>query len=489
MYSGYGKRTSNYRSSVQKRVTLAQANFMAQKAATVAAAKVASSMKKSAPKKSAARSSHKASHKSVHQPKVAHKGSHSHTTKEHSTTGLGRLAGQLVGGMLPVPLGGEALGWLGDKLEDGIGSLFGFGEYKVETNSLMDQGGNVIPEGSRPPEVINSSHDGSSVIVRHQESLGDIVTSSTAGAFNLQNFYVNPGLPSTMPWLSAMAGNFQQWKPRGILFEFRSMAADAISGTNIALGTVTMASNYDATDPNYENKKAMQNSEYATSTKPSLSVFHPIECDPKVTFADVLFVRTGNINAGTDQRLYDLCNFQIATSGFQGTSVTIGELWITYEIELIKPTAVALAGNNILSAHMRSTTYTPSWPFQGFVQTAASNLSLTAGTTTLTFNASSGLAVGQQFLVLIYYQASGAVPTVGAPTFTYTGLQALNAFQSGYQAQGPASGVAANNMMISLMVQVTSVATNPQITVGSFTMPSSSGVADIYVTQVGPNFN
>jgi len=43
--------------------------------------------------------------------------------------------------------------------------------------------------------------------------------------------------------------------------------------------------------------------------------------------------------------MYDLCNFQIATMGFQGTSVNIGELYITYQVSLRKPKLYAALGS------------------------------------------------------------------------------------------------------------------------------------------------
>ena len=58
-----------------------------------------------------------------------------------------------------------------------------------------------------------------------------------------------------------------------------------------------------------------------------------------------LYVRpTLNVPSGSDRRLYDFGNFQIATIGLQGTSVNVGELWVTYEIELFKPKVITEDG-------------------------------------------------------------------------------------------------------------------------------------------------
>jgi hypothetical protein len=38
------------------------------------------------------------------------------------------------------------------------------------------------------------------------------------------------------PWLSNIAQNFESYKLRGLVFEFKSMSGDALTSTNTALG-------------------------------------------------------------------------------------------------------------------------------------------------------------------------------------------------------------------------------------------------------------
>jgi len=462
----------------------------AKKGAAIAIAQVS---RKKAPAKKAPAKKKRTITKAVHEPHTTHK--HAPT---HANSGIGRSIGEMAGGMIPIagPIAEKALGWLGDKLEDGIGSLFGFGEYKVESNSLMENGGNVVAEGGRPPQVSNAfEHDGSSVIIRHQEPLGDIVTSATPGEFKLQNFNIQPGLASTFPWLAALAGNFQQYRLLGALYEFRSMAADAISGTNIALGTVTMATNYNSSEPNFTSKKAMQNTEYSTSTKPSLSVFHPIECDPKVTAQEVLYIRTGAVPDGDDQRLYDWGNFQIATSGFQGAEVTIGELWVTYEIALIKPTAVSTVGTYILAAHMQSngsSGVTAATPFQGATMISGSTLGVyvSGGGTTLNLSRESGLSVGQKFKIDCYF-AGTATGTQSATTATANGCTLLNAFNNvvGNRAQNPSNGAVTQNSCYSYVIRIDSLNFDPTLQLNAGTIPTGVVTSDVYITQIPANMN
>jgi len=74
---------------------------------------------------------------------------------------------------------------------------------------------------------------------------------------------------------------------------------------------------------------------YSCSTKPSNDIMHPIECKRNETSVSILSTRFG-LSPG-DLRLYDFGNFSIATVGMQGTSTNVGELWVTYDITLLKP--------------------------------------------------------------------------------------------------------------------------------------------------------
>jgi len=85
----------------------------------------------------------------------------------------------------------------------------------------------------------------------------------------------------------------------------------------------------------------LENSEFAVSTKPSQSLIHAIECDPKVSGFDILYVRDPSYDTTgecSDRRFYDYGKFQVGTQGLPGsTGNTLGELWVSYDIELIKP--------------------------------------------------------------------------------------------------------------------------------------------------------
>lgn len=211
------------------------------------------------------------------------------------------------------------------KVDSGGDTIMGRGAYKR-------RGGSKIL-GGNPPTVQNSS---GGFIIRHREYIGDLNTSQS---FSNYSFPLNPGIESTFPWLAQVAQQFEEWVPRGIVFQFKSTSSDAVVSTNAnaALGTVIMATEYNPYNGAFANKQQMENYEWAKSCKPSQSMLHGVECAASKNVQKAFFVRTEAVASGQDQRLYDLGTFQIAAVGMQSNGGACGELWISYEIELRKP--------------------------------------------------------------------------------------------------------------------------------------------------------
>jgi len=188
-----------------------------------------------------------------------------------------------------------------------------------------------------PAPVIASAGD-LGVRIRHREYIGDVLSSTPAGSFGVSSFLINPTNSDLFPWLSQLAKNFQEYKMEGLFMEFRTTSADALTGTNTALGTVMMATNYNSAASNFQSKREMENSQFGQSCKPSQSLRHFVECAPaRTAISDTKYCRQGVIPASADPRLYDLGKFQIATVGVQAAAVNLGELWVSYQVTLMKP--------------------------------------------------------------------------------------------------------------------------------------------------------
>lgn len=219
-------------------------------------------------------------------------------------------------------------GYLGQKFKD----ITGYGDYNIRKNSLLS--GTV-------PSVGNPTWTKNGLTISHKEYLGDVTTSSVAKTFAISDFILNPNSPQTWEWLSQIACNYEEWVPEGVLFYFKSTSGDALNSVDTSLGTVIMATNYNPYNKAFTTKAEMQGYEYSCSGPPSQDLIHMIECDPTEGSISTYYVSSVNQNAAAsssmDARFNTMGIFYIATTGFQGTSVNIGELWVTYQVTLLKP--------------------------------------------------------------------------------------------------------------------------------------------------------
>nr|QKV51296.1 putative capsid protein [Crucivirus sp.] len=256
------------------------------------------------------------------------------SSKSSGGSALGTAIGSALGTALGGPAGGAIGGIVGNAGGRFLSNIFGHGDYAVTNADQIKENNLVLGNAANVPQFGAGKV---SVRIKHREFLGDVISSHTAGAFQVFDYAVNPGLVGTFPWLSGVVGSsFQQYRLNGAVFEFRSMSSDALNSTNTALGSVIMAADYDSKDVPFTTKQQMENTEYGVSCKPSVNMCHAIECARTQTSVSELYIRAWGVPSGADIRLYDLCRFSIATVGCQGTDVNLGELWVTYDIDLLK---------------------------------------------------------------------------------------------------------------------------------------------------------
>jgi len=248
-------------------------------------------------------------------------------------------------GSLGKSVGAGVGGFLGTMATKALMSVTGMGDYKVHSNSLY-----VHSLTSSPPPVFRS--DTHSTRMVHREYIGDV--SSTTGFGAAYKFSINPNTSIAFPWLGNIAVQFEEYRFHGLIFEFKSTCGSAISSTNNAMGGVIMATNYNCYAPDFSSKVAVDAHDYTVSTRPDLSALHPIECDPKIGGRSSYFVDSSAFSAGGDLRMTNMGNFYLYCYGQQTNNVTIGELWVTYDIELFKP---RLQNNAASAAEANSAAY------------------------------------------------------------------------------------------------------------------------------------
>lgn len=276
-------------------------------------------------------------------------------------------------------IAGDSGASVGSKVGKWLGKITGLGDYEVKQNSLMG----MITGGTSAGAVPRVQNLGGRTIVNFREYICDINSSED---FENLAFEVNPGLRRTFPWLCDFAANYQQWRPLGIIFCFESHSSDALNSTNTALGSLIFSTNYEAGAPDFTNQQEALNTEFTTSTKPSLSVMHPIECSPAENPQRIFYVRTGPLSATDNSDLwYDLCKTQIITLGSQAIA-NVGKLYISYEIEFLKPVSNgSSSGRNLQTAHYQISGVANATPL-GTTQTEVQNsIGITVDGTGITF--------------------------------------------------------------------------------------------------------
>ena len=389
---------------------------------------------------------------------------------------IGEEAGALAGSGIPIigPIIGR---FLGGKLGHLVEQVTGFGDYKVNSNTVLSGGMPV-------PQIVNSINNGG-VIVRHREYVTDIKSSTS---FVAQKFVLNPGLKDTFPWLSQVAAAFEQYRLRGVLFEFVSTSSDSILSTasSTALGTVIMATDYDVADAAPTEKRTMLNNEFSCSAKPSVNFIHPVECKRSITAQNILYTRnTIATPGGFDPRLYDFSNFYIATDGMQTNGGTVGELWVTYEVEFMKQEYKLTS----ITDHYQISTINATNLFgTNLAAVNAANISrgATLGGTLTALSYIFPLNVSEGTYVLEYHCQAGTSLAVGFPTFAYVNCQPVNLSLQNTVANysSPNNAVVSNRFMFEMFIQVyRSGASIVFSTDGAY--PTGAGsIGDVTITRI-----
>lgn len=197
----------------------------------------------------------------------------------------------------------------------------GRGANLAQTKAPVAKSRNVR---TNAPAYLNAP--GGSVRVRHREFLWDIVGSVE---FAWDEFAINPGVPETFPWLSAIAARFESYKFHSLRFCYEP----AVSTTTP--GTVILAVDYDASDIGPETKTVALSYRGAVRAAPWDECAFIAQQDD-LHKAKSNYVRSGLAPSGTDIKMYDVGNLYVATQG-QAAATAVGELYVEYDVELMTP--------------------------------------------------------------------------------------------------------------------------------------------------------
>lgn len=249
-------------------------------------------------------------------------------------------------------IGSTLGGILGGFAQKGLGKIFGLGEYEEALAKETGQesvSSNATPEVNSLVEPISTTD---AVPLMHADKEGHVrfarrefvqLVPIETGVTEI-TIKINPGISGNFPWLSAVARNFQQYAFIGLAYEYVPTSGFAISGTNAALGSVSMAFVYDpSTNGSWPagTLAGILNFQGSTSCSPAAAGCCYMECDPAFSNQPIRFCyNETTVGAPSSMSLqnYVVADFLLQTEGSQSTiAVQAGQLWVTYEVMLFNP--------------------------------------------------------------------------------------------------------------------------------------------------------
>lgn len=394
------------------------------------------------------------------------------TVGSASYSRIGGRIGETLGGYLAPGIGsslGGALGSMGGSVVDYV---TGKGDYKIHKNTLVK------------PHIVPSFGKGC-VRITHREYVGKV---QSTVVFNNTSYGINPGLPQTFPWLSQIANNFEMYKMNGLIFEYVSYSANALNSTNTALGKIVLATDYNALDPPYQDVQQMYATEFCNSGPPAASIMHAVECEPAENPLKLYFIRGGPVSStpAADLRMYDMGNFQIATQGSQQVS-DAGELWVTYDVSLCKPSLQAVdEGETLKAAKATCKDYTSFSGMFGKVNNVimkdGSNFKLTNLNSAGQLEVDPAIDSGR-YLVGLYYVGTANPCTEGTLTLTNANILATywdNGFFSTVSA--PSNGT--SNARYTTWFVIDVIGSGVVMAFNAYQLPTSVTSLDIMMVQI-----
>lgn len=165
--------------------------------------------------------------------------------------------------------------------------------------------------------------------VVHSEYYGDLV-GSTLPFWIAEIIALNPGMINSFPWLNEIASRFENYKFKKLNVRFLTERPTTESGY------VAIVPDYDPHDLQPVSKTAAFQYQGVAKCAPWENMTQ-VNAKPNLhKVGKEFFVRQGILPGATDIALYDTGNIFICVGGNSG-AVTLGEIWIDYEVELYTP--------------------------------------------------------------------------------------------------------------------------------------------------------
>jgi len=202
---------------------------------------------------------------------------------------------------------------------------------------------------NRAPKLTSSAN---SCRVVHREMFHTVIGLGTSTGFNVRQ-PINPGNEAMFPWLSRVAQNYESYLFKRLRFEFITTAPTTVSGS------VTMAVDYDPTDPAPNDANAVRalNAFIGAETAPIYTPKITINCRPAnlhkrksyfVSNTPGPDIAAGpqpvSVQIGSRDRSSDTGQF---ISAVVGPEEPVGLLFVEYDVDLLTPHYARTTGDAI----------------------------------------------------------------------------------------------------------------------------------------------
>jgi hypothetical protein len=177
------------------------------------------------------------------------------------------------------------------------------------------------------PQILNLSTK--ETIVRHREYFAE-VTSNTD--FTVVRYPLNPGVELVFPWGSGVANQYEKYHIEKMTIMYRARCA------TFETGGVFISIDYDPSDGIPADKNEMLAAE-SVDGAPWMSFVMQFDTRLLHSTSEWLYVRSESAFTDIDSQLnlYDCAQIFVAVEGNSAADLTLGELWIEYEIRYLNP--------------------------------------------------------------------------------------------------------------------------------------------------------
>jgi hypothetical protein len=168
--------------------------------------------------------------------------------------------------------------------------------------------------------------------IKHMEYVKDIL--NEGAELDIKSIAIQPGLALSHPWLAAIANRFECYIYNSLSYHYVPAVGTQESGA------LAFCPDYDASDDNSTSTKQKLLSFEDSVRSPVWSEFTMHCSKSNLHQQKKFYTREGNPNVDTDIRLYDTGNLWIVQSGGPGSeenTVTLGEIWVCYDITFFTP--------------------------------------------------------------------------------------------------------------------------------------------------------